>query len=859
MTISGARGANSVTLVNGGTIGVAGIFSPTAAFAGGNYVVTNNTVDFNGSGTQTIPAFNFFNLTSSNAGARTLANSGIIGIASVFTPGTNAYTIAGSTVMYNGTSAQTLPPSFITYNNLTSNNAAGVTGFAGLTVQALLRVQTGTFTSSSTYNNVQIDAGATLAGTNATTINVSGNWTNNGTFSANTNTVNFNGGAAQVIGGSSVTTFNNLTIANANVPGVSLGQNANVNAVLTLTNDLTTGANILTMPNTGTSAGTADVVGNVKRTGFTGGGPALSFGNPFNSIGFVAQGTVPTDILVNLVKAAPSAPVVPGGAVQRTYTITPTGGAGFSATLRLHYLDTELNGNVENTLGLFRFGPAWVRLGRTGDVDIVNNWVELSGVTQFSAWALSSAKNDTTTTITADTPDPSQVGDPVEVSFTVVSNVTGAPTVTGDVTITVDDGSGATCTGTVAVGKCSLTLNTSGLKTLTATYNGDVNFNTSTDTEQHEVDEPDVKVEVSPASVLEDGPDSLVYTFTREGPTTNALTVNFTVGGTATVNTDYMLAGSTTFDGTNGTVTILSGSTTATLTVDPTPDTAVEANETVTVSVAVGTGYDVGTPGSATGTITNDDTEVSVAVAPSSTAEDGVGNLVYTFTRAGVITGELTANFTINGTATFNTDYTQTGAATFTPPTGTVFFAAGSPTATVTVDPTADTTVESDETVILTVAAGTGYNVAAVNNSATGTITNDDTDVSIAVAPSAVNEDGATNLVYTFTRAGVTTGALTVNFTIAGSATFNTDYTQTGAATFIPPNGTVTFGAGNSTATVTVNPSADVTSEPDETVILTVIGGTGYNVGTPASATGTILNDDAVDVEITAKTDTPDP
>ena len=95
-----------------------------------------------------------------------------------------------------------------------------------------------------------------------------GNWTNNGTFTANTNTVNFNGSTPQTIGGTSVTTFNNLTIANA-VSGVSLGQNANVNAVLTLTNDLTTGANILTMPNTGTSAGTADVIGNVRRTGFT--------------------------------------------------------------------------------------------------------------------------------------------------------------------------------------------------------------------------------------------------------------------------------------------------------------------------------------------------------------------------------------------------------------------------------------------------------------------------------------------------------------------------------------------------------------------------------------------------------------
>ena len=250
----------------------------------------------------------------------------------------------------------------------------------------------------------------------------------------------------------------------------------------------------------------------------------------------------------------------------------------------------------------------------------------------------------------------------------------GAPPVTGNVTITVNDASGDTCTGTITAGAgtCNLTLTTAGLKTLTATYNGDDNFNTSTDTEPHVVDEPDVTVAVSPASVLEDGPDNLVYTFTREGPTTSALTVNFTAAGTASSSTDYALTGAATFDGANGTVTIPIGSSTAALTVNPTTDSTVEPDETVIVTVAAGTGYDVGTPGSATGTITNDDTDVSVAVAPTSTAEDGAGNLVYTFTRIGVTTGALTVNFTIGGTATFNTDYTQTGAATFTPPTGTV-------------------------------------------------------------------------------------------------------------------------------------------------------------------------------------------
>jgi hypothetical protein len=357
------------------------------------------------------------------------------------------------------------------------------------------------------------------------------------------------------------------------------------------------------------------------------------------------------------------------------------------------------------------------------------------------------------------------------------------------------------------------------------------------------IDQPDVTVTVSPSAVDEDGATNLVYTFAREGVTTSPLTVNFSVGGTATFNTDYTQTGAATFTASAGTVTIPAGSSTATVTVDPTSDTTVESNETAILTVVTGASYDVGTPAAATGTITNDDTDVTLAVSPSSVEEDGAPNLVYTFTRTGVTTGALTVNFSVGGTADSATDYTQTGAASFTPPTGTVTFAAGNTTATVTVDPTADNVVEPNETVVLTLTAGTGYNVANPNT-ATGTITNDDADVSLAVSPSTVLEDGATNLVYTFTRTGDTTGTLAVNFTISGSADPSTDYTQTGATSFTPPTGVVTFAAGSSTATVTVDPTADATSEPNETVIFTLAAGADYNIGAPSTATGTIENDD---------------
>ncbi|WP_253852449.1 beta strand repeat-containing protein, partial [Microcystis aeruginosa] len=337
---------------------------------------------------------------------------------------------------------------------------------------------------------------------------------------------------------------------------------------------------------------------------------------------------------------------------------------------------------------------------------------------------------------------------------------------------------------------------------------------------------PSITLAVAPASVTEDGTANLIYTFTRSGVTTNPLTVNYTLGGTATLNTDY------TRTGTTNTVTFAAGSSTATVTVDPTADTTVESDETVILTLASGTGYTVGTTTPVTGTITNDDTSVTLAVSPGSVTEDGTTNLIYTFTRSGLTTNPLTVNYTLGGTATLNTDYTRTGT------TNTVTFVAGSSTATVTVDPTPDTTVESDETVALTLASGTGYTVGTTT-AVTGTITNDDfPSITLAVSPSSVTEDGTTNLVYTFTRSGVTTNPLTVNYTLGGTATLNTDYTRTGTTN------TVTFVAGSATATVTVDPTADTTVEPDETVILTLAAGTGYTVGTTTPVTGTITNDD---------------
>ncbi|PZO08173.1 MAG: autotransporter outer membrane beta-barrel domain-containing protein [Lysobacteraceae bacterium] len=219
---------------------------------------------------------------------------------------------------------------------------------------------------------------------------------------------------------------------------------------------------------------------------------------------------------------------------------------------------------------------------------------------------------------------------------------------------------------------------------------------------------------------------------------------------------------------------------------------------------------------------------VSIAVAPASVSEDGATNLVYTLTRSASLASPTVVNITTTGTATSGTDYAG-GVATVSIP-------AGATTATITIDPTVDATVEADETVILTVAAGAGYTVGAPAG-ATGTILNDDVPTaSIAVAPASVSEDGVPNLVYTVTLNQAALTPTSVNFTVAGTATSGTDYAAVTSPLVIP--------AGNTTGTITVNPTTDATNEADETVILTLAAGAGYTVGVPAGATGTILNDD---------------
>ncbi|CAN0427051.1 unnamed protein product, partial [Hapterophycus canaliculatus] len=146
-------------------------------------------------------------------------------------------------------------------------------------------------------------------------------------------------------------------------------------------------------------------------------------------------------------------------------------------------------------------------------------------------------------------------------------------------------------------------------------------------------------------------------------------------------------------------------------------------------------------------------------------------------------------------------------------------------------------------------AGGNAYQISYVGGDGNDVVLTGGQVVSVAVTPGSVDEDDTENLVYTLTRTG-TTGALTVDFTVAGTATFSDDYTQAGASIFNSTTGSVTFADGRATATVSVNPVVDGNVEPDETVVLTLVDGVAYDLAVMSDASGTITNDDSAVVTL---------
>ena len=309
--------------------------------------------------------------------------------------------------------------------------------------------------------------------------------------------------------------------------------------------------------------------------------------------------------------------------------------------------------------------------------------------------------------------------------------------------------------------------------------------------------------------------------------------------GTLTVNVGVMESGSM-FDGTPPTtVEFADGDATAMLSVATEDDDVDEPNSDVTATVMAGTGYEPGSPDSATVTVTDDDETViaptgGVTIAADMPAggfrlglEEG-GTASFTLTRA-----EATAALTVQ------VGVMETGDMISNAPTM-VDFQVGELTAQLMVETVDDDVDEPNSYITASVLAGQDYDVGDPNSAVLRVNDNEGfvviNDIWISVSGDRQVAEG-TDVTFTlFRNSAFRDDPLTVSV----------DVEETGAVIANAP-ATVDFAAGSTTATLTVTTADDMAMEDDSVVTANVVAMAGYDVGARSSASVTVTDNDDTD------------
>jgi hypothetical protein len=223
---------------------------------------------------------------------------------------------------------------------------------------------------------------------------------------------------------------------------------------------------------------------------------------------------------------------------------------------------------------------------------------------------------------------------------------------------------------------------------------------------------PVVTIRASDPAATEAGPTTGAFTVTRAPARAPlALTVHYTVSGTATPGVDY--------ENLTGSVIIPANRPSATIVVRPVNDGMIETAETVVVTLSLSDDYLVGSPSSAMVTIAdNDRPTVTIRATDPSATEAGPTTGTLTVTRTAVTPSvPLTVFYTVAGTATPGQDYETLS--------GSVTIPQNANSARIVVNPIDDAVPEGRETVVVTLRPDSTYVVGA-GRAATVTITSNE-------------------------------------------------------------------------------------------------------------------------------------
>ncbi|MDB6151457.1 MAG: retention module-containing protein, partial [Chthoniobacter sp.] len=343
-----------------------------------------------------------------------------------------------------------------------------------------------------------------------------------------------------------------------------------------------------------------------------------------------------------------------------------------------------------------------------------------------------------------------------------------------------------------------------------------------------------------------EGTNKAVFKVTLDHPTITPVTVKYsTANGTAIATAENAPGDYTAVP--EGTVTIPAGSVEAIFEVAVANDNLDEADETFRVVLSEPSANATLPAGTAaTATIQDDDASPLLSIANVQALENVAGGKAqFTVTLSTISAQEVRVDYTTApGSAAAGADQD------FLSQTGTLVFAAGETSKTVSIDINPDAVPEPDET--FSVNLTNPVNALLSDAQGVGTILNDESSlkieptVSIAEGNPTGEPAGAfKTLTFTVTRAGAPTAE---NATVQFATAEGTARSSGPRPDFVATSGTLTFTGAETEKTITVQVANDLNYENDEQFSVVLSNSVNAALLTPVDATGTttITNDDAV-------------
>jgi ELWxxDGT repeat protein len=222
--------------------------------------------------------------------------------------------------------------------------------------------------------------------------------------------------------------------------------------------------------------------------------------------------------------------------------------------------------------------------------------------------------------------------------------------------------------------------------------------------------------------------------------------------------------------------------------------------------------------------------ELAVDDATVTEGHAGTQYATFTITLSDRSTLPVTVSYTTaNGTATGPSDYTAVA--------GTLTFAPGEMTKTVTVAVKGDRVGEPNENFFVKLSSPT--NAVLADFQGTGTIIDDEPRISISDVTKSEGKKGKTTLfTFTVTLSAAYDQPVTMSFRTVDSTAMTSD------GDYVANTGTLTFNPGETTKTITITIKGDTKREANETLYLDLFGLSSNALFSKTRGIGTILNDD---------------